>query len=73
MLQRDPEDIDRKSADIVGAEPELHRIREVDLDVELRGSRLGRRVLSRSSDGTHQEDERENAPPTARLRPIALR
>jgi hypothetical protein len=61
MLQRDPEDIDRKATNIVGAEPELHRVREVDLDIEL----LTRRVRGGSTDGA-QQDEAKAKPSTAR-------
>jgi len=51
MLQRNPEDIDRKPADIVGPESELHRIGKIDLDIELSAIRLSRCILRESGNG----------------------
>jgi hypothetical protein len=68
MGHRDPEDIDRQSADVVGPESELYRVGEVDLDLDRAVVRLGRRVLGRPSDGAEQ-DEAKGKPSTARQPP----
>src|SRR5262245_20453212 len=68
MAHRDPEDIDRKPADLVGPEPELHGVGEIDLDVELDVVRRGRRVLGGSSDGAKQAEAKPQ-PSTARQPP----
>jgi hypothetical protein len=60
MLHGHLEDVGRKPADIVGPEPELHCVGEIDLDIEL----LGRRVRGGSRDGA-QQDEAKAKPSTA--------
>ncbi len=62
---RDPEDIHRKSADIVGPQPELQRVGKIDLDLDRAAVRLGRRVLGEPSHGAEQDE--------AKAQPSAVR
>jgi hypothetical protein len=69
MLHRNPEDVDRKPPDIVGPEPELHCVREIDLDIELAAVRLGRRLLDECRDDAQQDQAKPDSvyqPPSPR-------
>jgi hypothetical protein len=62
MGDRDPKDIDREPADVVGTEPELHGIGDVDFDLEGLGACLSTSVPERSDDEAQQDHAKANRP-----------